>query len=155
MRKTISAFLILFLTSQLVACGTILYPNRRGQTSGRIDPGVAILDGVGLLFFIIPGAIAFGVDFTTGAIYLPAGHHSAVRIPVHPHDANGKISKADIERAIHKATGKTVQFSNAQMRAFRMSSLTSLKTALDTGAGGSQPKLALLGQSTSATITGM
>jgi hypothetical protein len=30
------------------------------------------LDGVGLLFFFVPGIIAFAVDFMTGAIYLPA-----------------------------------------------------------------------------------
>ena len=58
---------------QMVACGTIIYPERRGQTSGRIDAGIAILDGLGLLLFIIPGVIAFAVDFSSGAIYLPGG----------------------------------------------------------------------------------
>jgi hypothetical protein len=38
---------------------------------GRIDWGVAALDGLGLLLFFIPGVIAFVVDFSTGAIYLP------------------------------------------------------------------------------------
>lgn len=61
------------LISQLTACGTILYPERRGQASGSIDAGVAVLDAVGLLFFFIPGVVAFGVDFATGAIYLPGG----------------------------------------------------------------------------------
>ena len=55
----------------LTGCGTLLYPERRGQTGGRIDPGVAVLDGVGLLLFLVPGLIAFGIDFSTGAIYLP------------------------------------------------------------------------------------
>lgn len=58
---------------QLSACGTIFYPERRGQTGGRIDPGVAVLDAVGLLFFIVPGVIAFAVDFGNGTIYLPGG----------------------------------------------------------------------------------
>ncbi len=61
----------LVTVAQLAGCGTILYPNRRGQKGGQIDPGIAILDGVGLLFFIVPGLIAYGVDFTTGAIYKP------------------------------------------------------------------------------------
>ncbi|HYW03554.1 MAG TPA: hypothetical protein VFA86_06380 [Gammaproteobacteria bacterium] len=61
----------LVTVAQLAGCGTILYPSRRGQTGGEIDPGIAILDGVGLLFFIVPGLIAYGVDFTTGAIYKP------------------------------------------------------------------------------------
>ena len=65
----ISAVLII----ELAGCGTILYPERKGQKDGRIDPGIAVLDGLGLLLFIIPGVIAFAVDFTTGAIYLPGG----------------------------------------------------------------------------------
>ncbi len=56
---------------QLVGCGTLLYPERRGQISGQIDWAVAGMDAVGVLFFLLPGLIAFGVDFYTGAIYLP------------------------------------------------------------------------------------
>ena len=63
----------LLLLTQLTACGTLLYPERRGQTSGQIDVGVAALNAVGLLFFFVPGVVAFGVDFMTGAIYLPGG----------------------------------------------------------------------------------
>src|SRR6185436_15593086 len=59
------------LMTQLVGCGTLIHPERRGQSSGRIDPAIAILDGIGLLLFIIPGLIAFAIDFATGAIYLP------------------------------------------------------------------------------------
>lgn len=52
-------------------CGTLLYPERRGQPPGRIDVGVVALDAIGMLFFFVPGVIAFAVDFATGAIYLP------------------------------------------------------------------------------------
>ena len=67
--------ILLVLIIQLSGCGTILYPERKGQSvdGARIDTQVAILDGLGLLLFIIPGVIAFAVDFTTGAIYLPPG----------------------------------------------------------------------------------
>ncbi len=34
--STLSALLIL----ELSGCGTIIYPERRGQSSARIDPGV-------------------------------------------------------------------------------------------------------------------
>ena len=44
----------------------------RGQTGGQIDKEAAILDGIGLLLFIIPGLIAYAVYFSTGAIYPPA-----------------------------------------------------------------------------------
>jgi len=53
------------------SCGTLLYPERQGQKGGKIDPSLAIMNGIGLLLFIIPGLVAFGVDFHTGAIYLP------------------------------------------------------------------------------------
>ena len=39
-----------------------------------IGPGgesVHVLDAAGLVVFIVPGLIAFGVDFVTGCIYLP------------------------------------------------------------------------------------
>lgn len=54
-----------------VGCGTVLYPARRGQPAGRLDWGVVALDAVGLLFFFVPGVIAFAVDFNNGTIYLP------------------------------------------------------------------------------------
>ena len=75
MVKTLSQALRIFicsvLTLQLVGCGTLMYPERRGQRGGKLDIGVTILDAVGLLFFIIPGVIAFAVDFSNGTIYLP------------------------------------------------------------------------------------
>jgi hypothetical protein len=70
-------FISVTLLVQVFGCGTIIYPERRGQKSGRIDPGIAILDGIGLLFFIVPGLVAYAIDFTTGAIYLPGGHRSS------------------------------------------------------------------------------
>ena len=56
-----------------VGCGTILYPERKNQSAGRLDWGVVALDAVGLLFFLVPGVIAFAVDFNNGTIYLPPG----------------------------------------------------------------------------------
>jgi hypothetical protein len=44
---------------------------RHGQDSGKIDPNVVVLDGIGLLFFLIPGLVDFTIDFVTGSIYLP------------------------------------------------------------------------------------
>lgn len=73
--KLISKVVCLFVSLMLLfganSCGTLLYPERRGQTTGKIDVGVALLDGLGLLLFVVPGVIAFAVDFSTGAIYLP------------------------------------------------------------------------------------
>jgi hypothetical protein len=52
-------------------CGTIMYPERKGQVHGPLDWRVVALDAAGLLLFFIPGVIAFAVDFTNGTIYLP------------------------------------------------------------------------------------
>jgi len=71
--KMLCIIVSLLLLLQVVGCGTIMYPERRGQNQGQIDSGMAILDGLGLLLFIIPGVVAFAVDFSTGAIYYPAG----------------------------------------------------------------------------------
>jgi len=55
-----------------LGCGTILHPARKGQPAGQLDWGVVALDAVGLLFFFVPGVIAFAVDFNNGTIYLPS-----------------------------------------------------------------------------------
>ena len=70
-KKLLSMMICTGLFLQLVSCGTLLYPERRGQQSERIDVAVVLLDGIGLFFFIIPGVVAFAVDLDTGAIYLP------------------------------------------------------------------------------------
>jgi hypothetical protein len=66
----------------VAGCGTILHPERRGQPpGGGLDWGIVALDTVGLLLFFIPGVIAFAVDFTTGAIYLPPPGYGDARLP--------------------------------------------------------------------------
>ena len=76
--RVIGGVLAVTLLSQLTACGSIFYPDRRGQIDGKIDPAIAVLDAVGLLFYVIPGLIAFGVDFATGAIYFEPGKTAQV-----------------------------------------------------------------------------
>lgn len=90
-RKSLALLLAGTLTTQLAACGTVFYPERKGQISGRIDPVVAIANGVGLLFFIVPGVIAFAVDFTTGAIYLPGGRRAELQPNVTPDSLNNSL----------------------------------------------------------------
>jgi hypothetical protein len=57
-------------------CGTVLHPERRGQEAGPLDWNVVALDAVGLLFFFVPGVIAFAVDFNNGTIYLPPDRYT-------------------------------------------------------------------------------
>ncbi len=73
LKKLICGAVCAAFALQLGSCGTILYPERHGQRSGELDPTVVLLDAIGLLFGIIPGLVAFAVDFHTGAIYLPGG----------------------------------------------------------------------------------
>lgn len=76
--RLIGGVLVATLLTQVTACGSIFYPDRRGQIDGKIDPAIAVLDAVGLLFYIIPGLIAFAVDFATGAIYFEPGKTAQV-----------------------------------------------------------------------------
>jgi len=78
-RKWISGNASVVLAVMLSGCGTLLYPERRGQPAGRLDWKVVLLDGIGLIFFFIPGVIAFAVDFLNGTIYLPSES-----VPVQP-----------------------------------------------------------------------
>lgn len=55
------------------ACGYLIYPERVGHRGQQVDGTVVALDAVGLLFFILPGVIAFAVDLSTGCIYMPEG----------------------------------------------------------------------------------
>ncbi len=71
LRTAVQCLVITALITTTSACGTLMHPERKGQTGGRIDAGVAVLNGVGLLFFFIPGVIAYAVDFSNGTIYLP------------------------------------------------------------------------------------
>jgi hypothetical protein len=112
-----------------LSCGTILYPERRGRTSGRVDAGIAVLDALWLLLFIIPGVVAFVVDFSTGAIYVSGGRSDAGPIQVvQTHTARPDI--ATIEAAVAKATGKRVRLFDSRMVTRELASRDELKTAL-------------------------
>ncbi len=72
MKKLASLFLFAFLVLPFTSCGTLFFSQRqKAEHSERLDPNILILDAVGLIFWIVPGVIAYGVDFYTGAIYLP------------------------------------------------------------------------------------
>ena len=75
------SIIALALSLNLVAvsgCGYLLYPERHGQTGTRIDPVVAAMDAGLLLLYVIPGIVAFAVDFTNGTIYIPPDGESAI-----------------------------------------------------------------------------
>ena len=119
---------IVLLVFQLVGCGTIFYPERRGQRAGHLDVGVVLLDGLGLLFFLIPGVIAFAVDFSNGTIYLPGGSLRAnVRqIKFDPKHA----SLAQIEKIIKDETGRTILLTQENIQVRHLNSKEDLMASL-------------------------
>jgi hypothetical protein len=138
-KRTIFAALCAIVSAvfiiELAGCGTILYPERKGQKDGRIDPGIAVLDGLGLLFFIIPGVIAFAVDFTTGAIYLPGGPRKSstfledekiVIVRVNPKELNEEV----IEEVVRRETGSQARFNLKDAELQVLDSSQEIKTKL-------------------------
>ena len=92
-------------------CGTLLYPERIGQPrTGPVDWGVVGMDAIGLLFFFVPGVIAFAVDIYNGTLFHTARYS--------PAEGETKFSKVDLHRrnpkhgeiaaAISKATGHRI-----------------------------------------------
>ena len=120
--KLLSFPLIIGLMLQVTSCGTLLYPERRGQTSGRLDPTVAILDGIGVFFFVIPGLIAFAVDFSTGAIYLPGGSSHIYPTSAGPqslvvfHEDPNNLNQGRIEQVVNSHTGLSIDLDRTDVR---------------------------------------
>lgn len=97
--------------TSLSACGTIMYPERKGQIDGKIDPTVAILDGIGLLLFLVPGVIAFAVDFSNGTIYLPGtGRRAEAADGVREVKYSGDLTRARLDSAWTETYGHTAPF---------------------------------------------
>lgn len=125
LKNTIHVLLCAVLVFQLVGCGTIMYPERKGQKAGRIDMGVALLDGLGLLLFLIPGVIAFAVDFNNGTIYLPGTSSSSLdpkdikQVKFDPKHS----TLASIARTIQKETGHDVKLYQDSMEISKLKSL--------------------------------
>lgn len=122
--KALSALVGATLIFQSVGCGTILYPERKGQKAGKIDVGVAVLDAIGLLFFIIPGVIAFAVDFNNGAIYLPKGARGALNSDDFEKlrfDPKGD-AKARVENILRRETGLGIRLDQGDLQVSRLES---------------------------------
>lgn len=105
------------LLTQLAACGTLFYPERRGQIDGKLDPVVFAMDAVGLLLYIVPGLIALGIDFATGAIYLPGGEKYSVaperlRGTV---DDQGHVNREQLRGIILEASGHDVPLDHPRL----------------------------------------
>lgn len=122
-----SVLIVLAIMLWTTSCGTILYPERRGQPAGKIDIGVAVLDGIGLLVFLVPGVIAFAVDFATGAIYLPPSSSSQLEInPSNLQDAKiiktgpRALTRFEIETLVKEEIRQEIDLASPQTRVARV-----------------------------------
>jgi len=115
-KKSIAIPLAVALCIQLSGCGTILKPERKGQSAGQLDVGIVALNAIGLLFFLVPGVIAFAVDFNNGTIYLPGGSASANEDDVNIVYVEGEVTNEKIEQAILEQTGDVVSLNNSDVQ---------------------------------------
>jgi len=123
LRRFLTGAVVAGLTLSLTGCGTLFYPERKGQLQGRIDPGVAIVDGLGLLLFIVPGVIAYAVDFSNNTIYLPGSHDASIdRIHY-----EGQLSAGSLASLIETRTGREI---NAELRTANVERVATLDQAL-------------------------
>jgi hypothetical protein len=121
------------IVSQLMGCGTIFHGDRVGQKGGgNVDVGIVIADAVGVLFFVVPGVIAFVVDFSDGAIYLPRHGRRDSDNSFNMKDAvkisfNAKnCTMADIEKAVKGETGCDVNLGRTGVQVYAFDSLKDL-----------------------------
>lgn len=125
-RRWVSQLVLAIFLVQLAGCGTIFWPERKGQPSGRLDPKVVTLDAIGLLLFFIPGVIAFAVDFNNGTIYLPPESQANVDSSLHRWAAVRTSSKSptsqEIESTIRQRTGKSIRLQPGLYRATKLES---------------------------------
>lgn len=142
MRK-LSIIFLLLLFAQTSSCGLLLYPERQGQTGGRIDPGVAVLDAIGLLFYIVPGLVAFGVDFITGTIYVP-GTQASNLDPASIREikvADGSLTPERAAAIVAEQTGQPIDLSSPDMQVVAFADRNALLAALsEAGAEHAHPR---------------
>ncbi|MCE8027824.1 hypothetical protein HOP54_03860 [Halomonas daqingensis] len=119
-RRALTGLVLGVSITALVGCGTVFHPERKGQMSGRIDPVVAIANGVGLLFFIVPGVIAYAVDFSNGTIYLPGTHDTA---SVDTLIMDESMDVPTLEKLLSEKAGKRVRLDSELLRVEEVESL--------------------------------
>ena len=76
-RRRFQGLIVGWLAAASAGCGTLMYPERRGQSrTGGIDWTVAGMDAIGLVLFLVPGVVAFAIDYHNGSLFLPEGSAS-------------------------------------------------------------------------------
>jgi hypothetical protein len=131
--KAVAMSMATVMVLQLTACGTIFYPERKGTKSGTIDPIVAVADAIGLLFYFIPGVIAFAVDFSNGTIYKSGKRHSSLTPEeLKSVSVDGKVDKQVLSMLISKKLGQTIDLNAEGVQTKRFTSQESMLSYFNT-----------------------
>ncbi|MEL6113866.1 hypothetical protein P0Y67_01490 [Photobacterium sp. SP02] len=108
-QQALGMCLTAILTIQLSGCGVLLHPERKGQRGGQVDPAIAVLNAAGLLLFVVPGLIAFGVDLYYGTIYLPGTAKTLNEEELNRlRTVDGQIQPEQLARFVSEQTGQTI-----------------------------------------------
>ncbi len=125
-RRDFQGLALCWLAAASAGCGTLMYPERRGQSrTGGIDWTVAGMDTIGLVLFLVPGVIAFAIDYHNGSLFLSEGSASTsgkrtlrtVKLSS-PHPSRGEIAAV-----ILSETGKALDFDEGSFVTRRMETL--------------------------------
>lgn len=135
-RETVVAGLLVLSGVVVPGCGTIFHPERKGQLAGPLDWEIVALDAIGLLFFFIPGVIAFAVDFNNGSIYLPAERRATTAPPAREVSRKsakkslvsvampaGRMTRAAIEQSLKEQSGREIQLVRGEYQTKPLDSL--------------------------------
>jgi hypothetical protein len=130
-RMVMVAVVVVAMFVQVAGCGYFMHPERRGQSKGKVDAGIAVLDGIGLLFFLIPGIVAFAVDFSHNTIYLPADKSSlngpekdeliSLKIP------RDQFTEKEIERIVSQHYGFEVDMDSPDVEVYEADNIDEIK----------------------------
>ena len=86
------------------------------------------MDAIGLIFFFVPGVIAFAVDFMTGAIYLPYDGYGSTESPSrndlrHIEVPRGQMTREGIAKIVSQETGQSVSLNSESCKTRQLDSL--------------------------------
>ncbi|WP_053979916.1 hypothetical protein [Marinagarivorans algicola] len=119
LKKMMGGVAIAAILMNTAGCGTFLHPERQGQTGGNIDMKIVALNGIGLFFYLVPGLVAFAIDFHQGTIYLPGGSLGTLNSDngLRAVKLEGVVNKETIEATIFEQTGLNVDLSADNIQA--------------------------------------
>lgn len=120
MKKLAAALTISATLAHTAGCGVLLHPERQGQKGGDIDVKIAVLDGVGLFFFLVPGLVAFAVDFYQGTIFLPGTYSGSTESGLQEIKITGPVTEEAIEKALKESLGQDIDLSNPNVQAIQI-----------------------------------